>query len=83
MPAHQSELLAKFAELDPRLTRIESEPEELEICKRRGHEIKGLSSDRWKQCRWCGMWLRGVCVIEEREDKPPRDEQDPLGKYIG
>src|ERR1039457_6837798 len=57
--------------------------EELEICKRRGHGLKGLSSERWKQCRWCGMWLREVCVIEEREDEPPKDEQDPLGKYIG
>src|ERR1022692_1362886 len=56
--------------------------EELEIRKRRGHGLKGLSSERWKQCRWCGMWLREVCVIEEREDEPPKDEQDPLGKYI-
>jgi hypothetical protein len=56
--------------------------EELEICKRRGHGLKGLSRERWKQCRWCGMWLREVCVIEEREDEPPKDEQDPLGKYI-
>lgn len=44
--------------------------EELAICKRRGHGLKGLSNERWKQCRWCGMWLREVCVIEEREDEP-------------
>lgn len=57
-------------------------PQELEICKRRGHEIKGLSRERWKRCKWCGMWLREVTTIEEREDDPPKEEQDPLGKYL-
>jgi hypothetical protein len=29
------------------------------------------------------MWPREVCVIEERKDAPPKEEQDPMGKYIG
>jgi hypothetical protein len=57
-------------------------PAELAICKRRGHETRGLSSERWKQCKWCGMGLREVSAIEEREDEPPKDEQDPFGKYL-
>jgi len=28
------------------------------------------------------MWLREVSAIEEREDEPPKDEQDPFGKYL-
>lgn len=54
-------------------------PEELAICKRRGHELAHTWGRRWKQCKWCGMWLREVRTIEEREDEPPKDEQDPLG----
>jgi hypothetical protein len=56
-------------------------PDELAICKRRGHEEGvALLSGGWKQCKWCGMWLREVRTIEEREDEPPKDEQNPLGK---
>jgi hypothetical protein len=56
-------------------------PEELEVCKRRGHELKHTWGQRWKQCKWCGMWLREVRTIEEREDEPPKDDQDPLGRF--
>jgi hypothetical protein len=56
-------------------------PEELAVCKRRGHEAAAsLWSERWKQCKWCGMWLREVRTTEEREDEPPIDDQDPLGR---
>jgi hypothetical protein len=47
------------------------EPEELAICKRRGHDGPGLS-DGWVQCKWCGIWRRHV--VEEREDEPPQEE---------
>ncbi len=49
---------------------------ELAICKRRGHEPR--LDDRWRQCKWCGLWLRAVTTVEEREDEPPRDQQSPL-----
>jgi hypothetical protein len=40
---------------------------ELEVCKRRGHDAPvPIRSERWKQCGWCGMWLREVRTIEER-----------------
>jgi hypothetical protein len=32
----------------------------LEQFQRRGYGLKGLSNERSKQCRWCGMWLRVV-----------------------
>jgi hypothetical protein len=51
-------------------------PEELAICKRRGHEPPGRE-DKWRRCRWCGVWLRTVSTIEEREDEPPEDEKSP------
>ena len=43
---------------------------EFEICKRRGHEV-GLSGE-WSQCRACGVWVREVTTMEEREDSPPK-----------
>jgi len=55
-------------------------PTELEVCKRRGHEVGPMWGQRWKQCKWCGMWLREIRTIEEREDEPPKDEQDPLAR---
>ncbi len=55
--------------------------DELAICKRRGHDALGLGiREGWSQCKWCGIWLREVRTIEEREDDPPADEQDPLGR---
>ncbi|MGA2590691.1 MAG: hypothetical protein ABSH32_12300 [Bryobacteraceae bacterium] len=53
------------------------DPAELAICKRRGHDA-GLTvfSERWMQCKWCGTWLRVVRTIEEREDEPPKDQQE-------
>jgi hypothetical protein len=50
--------------------------EELEICKRRGHSPH-LDSE-WQRCRWCGLWLRAVTTIEEREDEPPEEEKSPF-----
>ena len=56
--------------------------EELAMCRRRGHDPQAVvnMSDGWRQCKWCGMWLREVRTLEEREDEPPEDEQDPLTK---
>jgi hypothetical protein len=48
---------------------------ELALCKRRGHEPH--LSDKRQQCPWCGIWLRTVTTIEEREDEPPEEEQEP------
>jgi len=59
------------------MLRVMIDPKELAICKRRGHEEVGLSG-RWKKCKWCGMWVRDVRTIEERDSEPPKDEQDPL-----
>ena len=51
-------------------------PEELELCKRRGHNTGvGLGKD-WAQCKFCGIWLRQV--VEEREDEPPTADLDPM-----
>lgn len=47
--------------------------EELAICRRRGRHAIFLGSG-WVQCKWCGMWLRGLTTIEEREDEPPEEE---------
>jgi hypothetical protein len=52
-------------------------PEELAICKRRGHDPLG-DREKWKRCKYCGMWTRTVSVREEREDEPPEDEQDGI-----
>jgi hypothetical protein len=54
--------------------------EELAICKRRGHSVMTIG-DGWDQCKWCGIWLRKVQVIEEREDPPSEKERNPLAKY--
>ena len=40
---------------------------ELAICKLRGHDALTID-DAWRQCKWCGLWLRKVITIEERED---------------
>jgi len=52
-------------------------PEELAICKRRGHEPPGFD-ELWHRCKWCGIWVRVVRTLEEREDDPPDDEKSPL-----
>jgi hypothetical protein len=56
--------------------------DELAICKRRGHDSIPPFGDGWTQCKWCGIWHRVVRTIEEREDEPPKDEQNPLGKLV-
>ena len=54
---------------------------ELAICKRRGHDAQGVGmAAGWAQCKWCGIWLREVRTIEEREDEPPKEEQNVLGR---
>lgn len=50
---------------------------EFEICKRRGHQVLGLGSGTWLQCKACGTWVRKVTTIEERKDRPPEDEISP------
>jgi hypothetical protein len=55
--------------------------EELAICRRRGHGVS-LMTESWIKCKWCGMWLREVRKVEEREDEPPQDQQNPLGKLL-
>ena len=58
--------------------------DELTICKRRGHDARGLALDSdWVQCKWCGTWLRQVKTIEERDDAPPKEEQSRLGRLLG
>jgi hypothetical protein len=53
---------------------------ELVICRRRGHSVDVSFRAGWVQCKWCRLWLREVCTVEEREDMPPEDEQNPLLK---
>lgn len=54
---------------------------ELAICKKRGHKF-GLPYTplRWECCSECGVWVREVRTIEEREDAPPKEEWNPLWK---
>lgn len=55
--------------------------EELALCRQRGHETQGLTPrSGWMQCGKCGMWVRTVSNMEEREDAPPTAERDLLGK---
>jgi hypothetical protein len=49
---------------------------ELLICRKRGHNW--FSGHKWAQCRFCRMWLREVCTIEERETEPPEEEVSSL-----
>ena len=46
------------------------------ICKERGHGV--ILSDKWSRCKWCGLWVREVCKLEERESDPPENERDLL-----
>jgi hypothetical protein len=57
------------------------DPEELAICKRRGHSP--VIGEGWSPCGWCGLWLREKRTIEEREDAPPRDERDSTSRPSG
>ncbi len=49
--------------------------DEATICKWRGHDAGIGIRLGWAQCKWCGMWLREVRTIEEREDAPPEEEK--------
>jgi hypothetical protein len=58
--------------------------EELAVCRRRGHAAERFEMKKgWIRCKWCGMWLREVAKIEEREDTPPESEQSPWMKLEG
>jgi len=48
------------------------------ICKERGHSSDLVTAEYWNRCKWCGVWLREVRTIEEREDDPPEDGQSPI-----
>jgi hypothetical protein len=52
--------------------------EELVICRRRGHAISILDKEVWARCKACGIWVREVRTIEEREDTPPKNERNLL-----
>jgi hypothetical protein len=52
------------------------DPEELAICKRRGH-VADITVHGWSPCTACGLWLREKRTVEEREDEPPEAEMDP------
>ena len=55
------------------------QPDELAICKRRGHAfaITALHNG-WVQCQWCGTWVREVRTKEERVDDPPLEERNEI-----
>lgn len=48
--------------------------DELAICRRRGHAVTATFSRGWIQCTACGMWIREVRTLEEREAIPPLDQ---------
>jgi len=52
--------------------------DELAICRRRGHAPDTSLDKGWTRCKWCGMWLRQMNVVQEREDDPPEEEQNKL-----
>lgn len=55
---------------------------ELEICRRRGHDIDGATNDgKWRRCKLCGISVRESLVVEEREIDPPQDQMD-LGDML-
>jgi hypothetical protein len=54
--------------------------EEYTICKRRGHEPGASHQASWMQCMFCGVWLREVRTIEEREDAPPDNERSMFSR---
>jgi hypothetical protein len=77
-PENERDLLFEFQRRIGRI-RIDEHrinPEELEICKRRGHDALSTGQG-WAPCRACGIWLRETRSIEEREHKPRRGQLDP------
>jgi hypothetical protein len=54
------------------------DPEELAICRRRGHNLAMVLDNKWSQCESCGMWVRELVVIQEREDEPSEEKIHPL-----
>lgn len=45
-------------------------PDELAICRRRGHQYRFLLREGWAQCEACGAWIREIRTIEESEHEP-------------
>jgi hypothetical protein len=56
---------------------MQVDQKELEICRRRGRVPRAERPALWSRCKWCGMWVRTVTTIEEREDDPPEKQRDP------
>lgn len=56
-------------------------PEELAICKRRGHQNDHFLDKGWQQCTACGAWIREVRNIEEREEDPPEAEMSAWERF--
>jgi hypothetical protein len=54
--------------------------EELAICQRRGHAPDLGVRLGWVRCKWCGLWLREIRTLEEREDEPPENERSLFSK---
>lgn len=48
--------------------------EELEICKKRGHDVDPLDEGSWARCKACGTRVREARVKEEMESVPPEQE---------
>ena len=58
--------------------------EELAICRRRRHNLGNARislAAGWAQCKSCGMWLRKVCTLQEREADPPAAEINKLLRH--
>ena len=51
-------------------------PEEAEVCKRRGHSERP-SEERWRQSSV--SWFRQVCSLDERQDMPADTQPDSIG----
>ncbi len=56
------------------------DPEELAICRKRGHRADNHMDGKWAPCQHCRMWIRWVRNKEEREDQPPDEDIDPFWK---
>jgi hypothetical protein len=41
-----------------------------------------MLGEQWQRCKGCGLWLRRVVTVEEREDEPAKDEQSPFGRGL-
>ena len=68
--------------LDDKLVGVNEE--ELAICRRRRHNLGNAGTSLaagWAQCKSCGMWLRKLCTLREREDDLPAAELSKLFRH--